>query len=362
MSEIAMEIPEGVIASENPKPKEEIEKELNPVCKEVLSYVEENGIPLSFEMKRLLELKDDGRYGGAIALATGELMRNLALYGTGSQEVNESIFGINTYESWDDILDYIKDGDPTLNDDETRRLAEMEIAEVMSNPREFYGLTPLNESVDTSPMATRIIGLLRQATYQETPPEGTPIFDAVSDRKTRFANCKDSEFYLSKTLPESAGRREGARTIVYCDESGRAVLYQKAGDYHIDTRSNSNAHFESATAISLCEICVNGVMLPPGTLVGLDTIHGMNYRKFMDDTVMGIDQITGVLPLRATMYTDEPIDPVTTFGQHYTDFLENISAHREYGLGEEVPTLETFRDYARQVVDNSGKFPANLQD
>ncbi len=356
MSEIVAYVPEELIKRETPIQTEEKKNEFNPVCKEVLDYVDVNDIPLSSEMKILLEQKDDGRYGGAIARATGKLMRSLVLHGTGSQEADERIFGINTYNAWNDILDYIEDKNPTLDNEETRRLAEIEYAEVMADPREFYGLTPLNDvESNASPMAEQIIRLLRQAAYTETPPGGTPTFD-VRDQNVKYANCKDSEFYLSKTLPESAGRLEGARAIIYCDESGRAIFYQKAGDYHMDTRSSSNEYFESATAIALCEVCVNGVMFPAGTLVGLDTNHGMDYRKFMDDTVKGIEQITGVLPLRSTMFTDEPVDPQAVFGEHYIDFISNISAYREYQSGAEVPTLETFRDYARRVIDNSGKY------
>lgn len=326
----------------------------NPVCQEVSSILEKEGVPLSEEMKRLLNIEDErskNRYGNPYALVSGKIMRELVLHGSNSSDANRELFGIETYNAWDDILDYLAKEHPELDQQQRDEVASMELAEVMEDPREFYGLSSLQNIDGQSMGATALLDLLRQAAYPIQAEESTPKFACVENRKKTYGNCKDSESYLSAALEGGNGRAYGARAVVYTDTDGNPVIYQKAGHFHIE----DSGTYSNATGITLRPVLINGILVPAGTLVGIENDID-NHRDVKEDQVKSVSEINGLLPLRLSMYSFEPDESAKIFGQQYREFGEVVQA---WDKNESVPTMETFEAHTQKIIERQASYKTN---
>jgi hypothetical protein len=286
----------------------------NEACVNIERLFHAAGIPLSSNLRESLQtferlLAGANRLGGGpFAHATGKILLNVASARIGDRvDASRSPF----------LHEFLVTKDP---------------AQIPP------GLTALATFIPSTTTERLLVDLLMGAVLRPDR-EDIPAFNY--EKKRMWLNCKDSEFYMSSTLGGTSLRREClARAAVYCNETGQPIIYQKRGDYaikHNDVHSNS-------TAITLKPILVNGMLLPPGTLIGLESSQDNINQEKTRDHVLPISCITGVIPLRLTVFALSPPEAMSTFGLHYLDFFQSSHACNKF-----VPTLETFQVWAEEV-------------
>lgn len=308
----------------------------NPVCSEVLNSAESLGVPLNMQVSELLN-EGNTRYGNGFALASGKVIRALAENGAESDAVYSEIFGIDTNKEYDDIEKYVLEQEPDLSDEDRRKVVLEELSEVSVDPKVFYNLDRIKKDKPNfeNNGAELFWGFLEEAVTSE---KGLGV-EIPFKESVKWGNCKDSEYYMASTLPEgSMGRNAGARCVVYVDEENKPVIYQKSGEYKIEI----NEEFSNATAINLVPITVNGVTLPPGTLLGISGELDKSDLKKPEDQVVPLKKIQGVFPLRLTAFSLPREDAKLAFAEHYTNF--------SVSYGKQTPELQDFEKAAIDVV------------
>jgi hypothetical protein len=286
----------------------------NKTCANIESLFLSAGIPLSSNLRENL-LTSERMYsgpnrleGGSFARATGRILLNVA-----SARIGDRV-------------------------DASRSPFSHEFL-VTKDPAQIPpGLNVLDTFIPSTTTERLLVDLLKGAVLRPDR-DGIPAFNY--ERKRKWLNCKDSEFYMSVTLGGTDLRRDSyARVAVYCNETGQPVIYQKRGDYGI----KHNDDHSNLTAITLKPILVNGMLLPPGTLIGLESSQDSINQDTTRDHVLPISCITGVIPLRLTVFALPPSEAMSTFGLHYLDFFQS-----SYSRNKFVPTLETFQVWAEEV-------------
>jgi len=125
-----------------------------------------------------------------------------------------------------------------------------------------------------------------------------PEIAAYSGR-TRFANCKDAEYYFDRNIKKSFRDDFVARSAVIVDESGEPIIFQKIGLDAITYTPDDS--FSNATGITLVPLKVNGIIIPAGTLVGISPKNPV-YILGSQDTVVSSTELNGIYPLRLSIF------------------------------------------------------------
>ena len=336
--------------------KESTKEVLDP-AKEVLDFFDNNGVQVSPRLRSLLdgsELRGYYRSGTEFTQASGHLIRTLTRPDTLSRY---EAFGLCIDDFGQLEADIEKEItlhtlDDNLSDSEIRELVRLELFEIAKDPSVRYrsdlGMANL-EDLGLSPAAYMLLDICRQAfSGKEEPADYS--FDR-SRPKQQCLFCKDSEFYMAARLNNSFKFGYNANCSIFC-EGNIPVFFQKTGGYKVDYDSDGDNFVTNATALTLQPIKVGGIVLPPGTLVGLETDidvegngYGDTYITKGYDQKFDVSRITGVIPLRLSIFTLEADEQERGFRQHYLDFKDTVE-----GWGGEVPTLEDFVMKAKGLI------------
>jgi len=315
------------------------EERLGTACGEIVKFCETNGIPLSKRMRGYLtgEGVKTERYGSEYTLASGHLIRTITrAEGDGSRL---EVFGLgygNQFELEGEISAELAQ-DRSLSDERIRDLVELEMFEIMRDPRGRYpGILKLESlaDVEMSESAGLFLDLCGQCFRKLDGSGKNPSFERSN--RGRYLFCSDSEFYMAARLSE---RIDGADSTVFFD-GDKPIFFQKTGRFKTSYGKEGDGFVTNATAITLCPVEVNGIVLPSGTLVGLETNideGGESYVRKEGDQRYGIERIKGIMPLRLSIFAVDESEQERAFGSHYTKFKDTVE-----GWGGRVPVLEDF--------------------
>ncbi len=334
---------------EAPQPERK-EKKISPPCREFLNFLDKNEIPLADHIREVAEgTSINTRHGNEFSQASGKIIRRVCAHQPG-EILRLRSFGLNYAEIEDDIIDFIKSQDEELSPFEVDRLVELEMEELPRNPKGFYDqMNSLEADQEFNHQGTELlVSLLKDSINpQETTPKTTEL---DYEPTYKFNICKDSEFYLSASIEPKFRRENAASVLVYYDDSGPLIL-QKTGRYKINHKPNYKEKGSSnSTAVTLRPIVVNGIKLPPGTLVGpAMTEKAESLVESPNDNALPISELKGIHPLRLTIFSLPPEEQEATFGEHYKDFDETLKGWTYQR--RDLPTIETFQKFAEKVVE-----------
>lgn len=228
------------------------------------------------------------------------------------------------------------------------------ITRPLSDPRRFELFPQLtaHQFFSTEADETKSLGLISTASAkifidliaQVLSPRTLPTYpDFPYFSSTRYLNCSNAEPLFATRIDDKSDPGE-AITIFYQDDT--PVIIQKSGLF----QSYSYENVTNATALTLKSVRVNGVTLPPGTLVGLETSlnQGIDAQSpqpyYLDrrDQIFPLSVIQGLMPLRLTMYAIDRSEWPDTFGSEYTQQL--LATYPHY------PILSDFIAYSSSIL------------
>lgn len=323
-------------------------------AKEILGFCSKNGVPLSLEMTGLLtgEKLPSARYGTEYTLASGNLIRTITRE---ERDINRrEVFGLsNLYGLEEQITEEVRK-ESGLKPQEVLDLTNLEVTEVLRNPTGRYPGINILTTTDCHFQASKIfLSLASQAIYPEH------LTGLTFERSTlnRCELCKDSEYYLSARLdPTLAYSYDASSTIFH--QNGEPVFFQKTGRYKTGYSAENGRVFTNATAINLKPVEVNGIVLPQGTLFGLNTdidspTDQENQRSYVlnrGNQSFEINRVISVMPLRLTMFAIPPEEQEVTFGFHFTDVVETLDSWT-HQTTKKLPTLQEFQTKAERILE-----------
>jgi len=320
---------------------------------EILRFFEENDIPLSYEISGILtsELHTGHRYGTEFAIASGKLVRHLVRKPARKLALMDlDDPNVITQRIAEEMME---DGElDKLTIEARMELIRLESEEVQQNPLAHFPnvriMKKLAEGAGLSQASRLMVDLIAQAASEDLPSE----YEFDVDEEGKYLLCKDSEYYLARRIDRTYEDRFGAKCTVYHDKYGDPVFFQKTGSYKVNYERDARGITTNATAITLKTITVNGVNVPPGTLVGLRTNIDDTTNSDRTHLREGINQaydistIEAVMPLRLTMFAVDDGEREFVFGEQYTELKSAIG---------EVPSLNDFETKARGVLGSLNK-------
>jgi len=320
----------------------------NKPVAELLEQLNKNGFSLDRRTQETLKGNSRyiPRYGNEFAVGGGFILRRAVAPREGS------LFGLmgKDFESArNEVWDFIEE-QGEASPAEIDQVADMEMEEIKKEPGVFFDqIRKLKEKTDFNWEGTKMLyRFIKDAFY---PPKKDRQTTSLPYKKRetglKWADCKDMEFYFATSLRESKQRQEnGASALVFYDQEG-PLIFQRTGRYKM---SHSDKYSES-TAINLRPISVNGVRLPPGTIIGVSTKHSEKDMKKIieskEDHILPANQITGVFPIRPSIYNISPDQQKETFGSHYDDFKSVFLA---WNPSMPLPDITDFQQTAKEIL------------
>lgn len=316
----------------------------NISCNEVLTVLDEHWLPISDELRDLMDREDITQF----AQVSGLIMRT-AVIDEASGSPSSHIFELNSNRLEEDVTEFI-DTNAEGSDDDKQALLELEMAEIDSNQTladlyspessnaspAFYDFSVLLRPVAfSSEGASLLWKILRSTVHPEHNSEHHFSYDKTS--KVRWDKGLGFEKYFTEVLLEDQHQpKSDTNSIVYQD-SGIPLFY-RLPNVNADNTEN---RYDGSIALSLQDITVNGIFVPSGTLVGIESeIISEN----SETRVLSTDSIKSVFPLRLSLFSLPPSEARVSFGDLYREYERNKSV---------VPTLENFKQVAAAIAQSN---------
>jgi len=324
------------ISSQEVSPKADLSKQFFDFCNQ-------NQIPINHNLLPETHIK---RYGSEFLQSTGKLIRR----GTSpDSNMRMGVLGLDSGSLEEEITKEIMENNPETEKRALQDLLRLEMVEVLNNPTGRYrGLLKLDKIQERAKGIFKdLTGIIAGIYHPETAGNTKyPTFTRYQERN-RWAVCKDSEFYLAARLNNNLRQNYDASITVFIDKDGKSILMQKTGGYKTELQNNKGVATTNATAINLVPIVVEGVVIPPGTLLGIHPKdNNYLYTKRKGDQIKQLNDIDSIIPLRLTIFAIPEKERLLACGKQYEEYINDERV-------KHVRTLEQFKERTASVLNNS---------